>query len=165
VPYRAESIPGSNHPIAQGGAPTRGSQPQVHYAMNTRASRERREERISSTEAAQNSAQPSQAPELEQRIGAFPDPWLFESEKLIRELDRCREMVLLIPTNGDLHATHFGINNAISAIWNLREQIRYLLHLHREGQREFAKKAHPEQTQFKTPAPVVKPTKQIRLAG
>ncbi len=133
--------------------------------MNTKASRNRREERISISEAAHGSAQPGQAPELEHRIAAFPDPRLFESEKLIRELDRCREMVLLIPNNGDVHATHFGVNNAISAIWNLREQIRYLLHLHREGQREFAKKASPEQTKAKTTPAIVKQDKQIRLAG
>ncbi len=67
----------------------------------------------------------------------LPDPWLFDSEKLLRELDRCREMVLLIPAS--THETHFAVNNAISAIWNLREQLRYLLSLHREGQRDFAK--------------------------
>lgn len=81
----------------------------------------------------------------------FPDPWLFDSEKLLTELDRCREMVLLIPVNGDPHATHFGINNAISAIWNLREQLRYLLFLHRDGQRAFAKKhSDPESRQSRT---------------
>ena len=41
----------------------------------------------------------------------------------------------------DLHATHFGINLAVDAIWNLTEQLRYLLHLHCEGQRAFAQKA------------------------
>ena len=70
--------------------------------------------------------------------GKLPDPWLFDSEALLRELDRCREMVLLIPVNGDQHATHFAINTAISAIWNLREQLRYLLSLHKDGQRAFA---------------------------
>jgi hypothetical protein len=75
----------------------------------------------------------------------FPDPWFFDSEKLINELDRIRESVLRIPTNGDKHALHFGINNAISSIWNLREQLRYLLALHRDGQRAFAKRVddHP----------------------
>jgi len=68
----------------------------------------------------------------------FPDPWLFDSEKLLRELDRCREMVLLIPAT--THETHFACNNAISAIWNLREQLRYLLGLHRDAQQAFAKK-------------------------
>jgi len=69
----------------------------------------------------------------------LPDPWLFDSEALLRELDRCREMVLLIPA--PTHETHFAINNAIDSIWNLREQLRYLLSLHRDGQRAFAQKA------------------------
>src|SRR6202030_3201231 len=73
----------------------------------------------------------------------FPDPWLFDSEALLRELDRCREMVLLIPAPS--HETHFAINNAISAIWNLREQLRYLLSLYKDGQRAFAKKAAKRQ--------------------
>ena len=79
----------------------------------------------------------------------LPDPWLFDSEKLLRELDRCREMVLLIPP--PTHETHFATNIAIDALWNLRENIRYLLHLHREGQREFAKKSLPSQQSVSTP--------------
>lgn len=68
----------------------------------------------------------------------LPDPWLFDSEKLLTELDRCREMVLLIPAT--THEAHFASNIAINSIWNLREQLRYLLGLHREGQRSFAQK-------------------------
>ncbi len=68
----------------------------------------------------------------------LPDPWLFDSEALLRELDRCRELVLQIPAT--THATHFAANVAIDAIWNLREHIRFLLSLHREGQRQFARK-------------------------
>src|SRR5438128_85801 len=69
----------------------------------------------------------------------LPDPWLFDSEALLRELDRCRELVLQIPAT--THAVHFATNIAIDAIWNLRENLRYLLALHREGQRSFARKA------------------------
>ena len=29
----------------------------------------------------------------------LPDPWLFDSEKLLRELARCRELVLNVPIN------------------------------------------------------------------
>jgi hypothetical protein len=65
----------------------------------------------------------------------LPDPWLFESEALIRELDRCRELTNQIPTNGDSNATYFGIRIAVNAQWNLRENLRHLLHLHREEQR------------------------------
>jgi hypothetical protein len=71
----------------------------------------------------------------------LPDPWHFDSESLLRELDRCREQILQIPTNGDSNATHFGIRNAVNTIWTLRENIRYLLHLHRDGQRTWTKRA------------------------
>src|SRR5579864_6589140 len=80
----------------------------------------------------------SELPAMYRHPTQLPNPWLFDSEKLLRELDRCREQVLLIPCNGDLHATYFAINIAVSAIWNLSGNIRYLLHLHRDGQREFA---------------------------
>lgn len=73
----------------------------------------------------------------------LPDPWLFDTEKLLAELDRCRELVLLIPAT--THATHFAINNAITSIWNLREHLRYLLLLHGEGQRAWQKRANETQ--------------------
>src|SRR2546423_11508777 len=66
----------------------------------------------------------------------LPDPWLFDSKSLLRELDRCRELVLQMPA--PTHAAHFAANIAIDALWNLRQNLRYLLHLHREGQRSFA---------------------------
>jgi hypothetical protein len=56
----------------------------------------------------------------------LPDPWLFDSEALLRELDRCRETVLQIPITNP-NATHFGIELAVCAIWNLTENLRYLL--------------------------------------
>ena len=68
----------------------------------------------------------------------LPNPWLLDSEKLLRELDRCREMVLLIPTPS--HETYFAANVAISALWNLREDLRYILSLHLQGQRAFAQR-------------------------
>jgi hypothetical protein len=117
--------------------------------MHSALSRRRRQHRLETIRAekqelrkrpAKPTAHKQAAPEILEPE-RFPDPWLFDSEKLLRELDRCREMVLLIPVNGDQHATHFAINIAINAIWNLREQLRYLLSLHREGQRAFAKKA------------------------
>jgi len=69
----------------------------------------------------------------------LPDPWLFDSEALLRELDRCRSLVAQIAID-DPQATHFTINIAVDAIWRLQQTIRYLLHLHREGQRAFAVK-------------------------
>ena len=79
---------------------------------------------------------------MKRRPAQLPEPWLFNSEKLLRELDRCREMVLLIPAT--THETHFACNIAINSIWNLSEQLRYLLGLHREGQRSFAQKGAAE---------------------
>jgi hypothetical protein len=85
----------------------------------------------------------------------FPDPWLFDSEKLLRELDRCRELVLQIPI-GNTHATHFGINIAVDALWNLRDTLRHILHLHREGQRAFAQKTlQSSKERRKRPAPAI----------
>jgi hypothetical protein len=90
----------------------------------------------------------------------LPDPFLFDSEKLLRELDRIREQVLLIPCTGDTNATHFGINNAVSAIWNLREDLRYLISLRATMQNSWAMKHHA------IPAPSTTPkAKPTRRAG
>jgi hypothetical protein len=80
----------------------------------------------------------------------LPDPWLFGSESLLRELDRCRELVLDISI-AHPHQTHFDINIAVDALWNLRENLRYLLALHREGQRAFASR-HAEPVKHAQPA-------------
>src|SRR5438046_2297904 len=84
------------------------------------------------------SAAPPPNTTMQRTPDKLPDPWLFNSEKLLRELDRCREMVLLIPA--PTTETHFAINIAIAAIWDLREHLRYLLSLHRDMQRGFAEK-------------------------
>jgi hypothetical protein len=84
-------------------------------------------------------------PEVKRPPNQLPDPWLFDSEKLLRELDRCREMVLLIPAF--THESHFTINNAIDSLWNLRETVQFLLKLHKEGQRAFAVKHSSLQNQ------------------
>src|SRR5437870_1573109 len=68
----------------------------------------------------------------------LPDPWLFDSEALLRELDRCRELVLDIPISNP-NATHFGINVAVTALWNLQDNLRHLLQLHRQGQSAWVK--------------------------
>jgi hypothetical protein len=70
----------------------------------------------------------------------LPDPWLFDSESLLRELDRCRELVLEIPVSNS-NATHMGINIAVYALWNLRDTLRELLRIHSEAQDAFARKA------------------------
>ena len=69
----------------------------------------------------------------------FPDPWLFNSEKLLCELDNCRELILKIPVRDS--EAHFATNRAIDALWDLQYTLKFLLRLHRSGQRAFAEKA------------------------
>jgi hypothetical protein len=69
----------------------------------------------------------------------LPEPWLIDSEYLLRQLALIRELALKVPfTNESYQPT----NTVVDAIWRLEEQLRYLLHLHREGQRAFANKAN-----------------------
>ena len=114
--------------------------------MNSALSKQRRKHRLAEIRAqeqelrkrpAQPTADQQTAPTIRDPE-RLPDPWLFDSEKLLRELDRCREIVLLIPA--PTTETHFAINIAIAAIWDLREHLRYLLSLHRDMQRGFAEK-------------------------
>ena len=76
----------------------------------------------------------------------LPDPWLFDSESLIREIDRIRETALQVPCNGDSNATHFGLQQVINAAWTLRENMRYVLGLHRQGQDSFRNAGSQHQT-------------------
>jgi hypothetical protein len=75
----------------------------------------------------------------------MPDPWLFDSEALLRELARCRETALQIPITNP-NATHFGIQLTVNAIYNLEENLRYLLHLHREQQRSIRRQHEQDLT-------------------
>ena|SRR5438270_13157330 len=68
----------------------------------------------------------------------MPDPWHFNSESLLRELDRIRGLIWQIPHRQE---NVLPIGTAIDAIWRLSEQLRFLLMLHAEGQWSFAKKA------------------------
>ena len=94
----------------------------------------------------------------------LPDPWLFDSESLIRELDRCRELVLDISI-AHPHQTHFDINIAVTALWNLRENLRYLLALHREGQRAFAKQSAEAETREQKETVQHASSKIVRIKG
>ena len=53
----------------------------------------------------------------------LPDPWLYDTDALIRDLDSVRELILRIPVHND---TVLPTNAAISAVWDLRERIREL---------------------------------------
>ena len=91
----------------------------------------------------------------------LPDPWLFDSEALLRELDRCRESCCRsrLPTQ---NATHFGIQLAVNAIYNLTESLRYLLHLHREQQRSI-RRQHEETLADALAAEIPGKAKIVRL--
>src|SRR5437868_5778602 len=59
-------------------------------------------------------------------VEKFPEPWLFDTEALLKELDRVRELILMIP----LHQDTFGpTDTAVRAVWGLQERLRYLLQL------------------------------------
>jgi hypothetical protein len=64
---------------------------------------------------------------------------IFDSEALLRELYQCRETVLQIPIAQPGMPLIFDIQLAVAVIWNLTDNLRYLPHLHRDGQRAIGK--------------------------
>jgi len=93
----------------------------------------------------------------------LPDPWLADSEWLLQELTKTRETILRIP---------FTLNNAsdiksaIDRIWHLETTLRYLLHLHREGQRSFAKQqADAERPAKVSPKQPKQRSNVVRITG
>lgn len=91
----------------------------------------------------------------------LPDPWHYDSEKLLAELERIQGVINTIPIS-DPTATHFGINRAATALYDLTSNLRYLLYLHREGQRSFARQ-HDEKEQMTLGKPNGKERKIVRL--
>jgi hypothetical protein len=69
----------------------------------------------------------------------LPTPWLADSEWLLKELAKTRETILRIPFRLDNAS---DIKSAIDRLWYLERTLRDLLHLHRDGQRSFARKAN-----------------------
>lgn len=67
----------------------------------------------------------------------LPNPWLIDSEFLLGQLTWVRELVLRVPLT---NASYQPVNAVVDALWRLEQQVRYLLALHREGQRAFARK-------------------------
>jgi hypothetical protein len=65
----------------------------------------------------------------------LPDPWLFDTQHLLCELARIRELALQIPAfRNDIIAR---VNTVIDAVWNLEQTLRFLLRLHSDAQRAF----------------------------
>ena len=89
--------------------------------MNNKQAQSRRQQRLAQQRAKEHVLRPKRAIKADLVFAdpikhlpeKLPDPWLFNSESLLRELDRCREMVLLIPTllilQPILQSTHSGI--------------------------------------------------------
>ena len=67
----------------------------------------------------------------------LPDPWLADSEWLLKELAKAREQILRIPWRLDNDS---DIKAATGRIFALEETLRYLLLLYREGQTAFGRK-------------------------
>src|SRR5436309_1297562 len=59
-------------------------------------------------------------------LAKLPTPWLYDSEKLINDLDRVRELILRIPLTLDAHGP---LNVALCAVWELRQRLTYLISL------------------------------------
>jgi hypothetical protein len=81
------------------------------------------------------------------RPDQLPDPWSLDSEALLKELARIRELAFHIPPTRN--EQHGPINTVIDAIWHLEEQLRFCLHLHCEKQRQFVRAAELSQRQTK----------------
>jgi hypothetical protein len=73
----------------------------------------------------------------------LPNPWLADSEWLLEELAKVREEMLRVPVQLDNAS---NINSVIDRCWRLEKNLRFLLFLHRDGQRQFAKKALPKES-------------------
>ena len=59
-------------------------------------------------------------------LAKLPTPWLYDSEKLLEDLDRVRECVLRIPLTLEAHGP---VNIALCAVWELRQRLSYLIGL------------------------------------
>jgi hypothetical protein len=70
----------------------------------------------------------------------LPDPWLFDTTALLKELDRLRDLILQIPVS---QATFGPTNTAVSTLWELRERLRYLALYQRQGQMRWQNRNTP----------------------
>ena len=70
----------------------------------------------------------------------LPDPWLLDTEGLLSELARIRELALRIPpVRNDVL---WPINTVVDAVWDIEKRLRYCLHLVCEAPRSFARRHH-----------------------
>lgn len=69
--------------------------------MNTKTARDRRATRLAELKATSPDPLPRHPPAKLHAPDHLPDPWLMDSEALLRELDRIRELANHIPLHGD----------------------------------------------------------------
>lgn len=119
--------------------------------MNTRSSQQRRSRRLADQEP--DTVTAALPEEVYAETGmippeCYPDPWLYDTPALLRELDQVRETILQIP----LSAATFGPTNAaVTRVWELRHRLQYLFALTKEGQRDWQTAA--QQTEQSEPRP------------
>jgi hypothetical protein len=83
-------------------------------------------------------SQPSEESETRELTpDKFPDPWTVDTEYLLKELTRIREVTLRIPVTTESYSS---IQLVINALWNFEEHIRYCLRLQRDGQQAFRRR-------------------------
>src|SRR5437660_12561778 len=75
-------------------------------------------------------------------------PWLYDSEKLLEDLDRVRECLLRIPLTLDAYGP---VNVALCAVWELRERLTYLIGLRAAMQDDWKTRASEKER----PAPEI----------
>jgi len=113
--------------------------------MNTKASILRREKRLEPPKRTARKP-PTNAPANDLALSdvvtlpptKLPSPWLYDSQCLLRDLDRIREAILRIPLHMD---THGPINDALSTAWDVRQQLQYLIGLYGTMQQSWRAKA------------------------
>lgn len=125
--------------------------------MNTRRSRDRKQpdrrspeeramwERVRQTVSVQRveTRQHAQLPK------PLPDLWLMDSEALLAELARIRDLLNRVPLA--TLAVSLPLHSVRDALWRLEEQLRGILRVHRQMQTAFAQKAEAHsQTQHKS---------------
>ena len=92
----------------------------------------------------------------------LPTPWLYDSEKLLEDLDRVRECVLRIPLTLDAHGP---INVALCALWELRERLTYLIGLRATMQNDWKTRASGTERPAAEEIPVSKAPRRARGHG
>jgi hypothetical protein len=86
----------------------------------------------------------------------LPDPWLYDTKILLKDLDYIQELILRIPPT--FNEQHGPINTAADAVYHLKQNLLYLVGLHE--QRQAAWRAAPN-AQTNKPRQTQRPARQV----